>query len=251
MSRAHSQAKLTADLKTSLGSRYFFVHHSVGGNLIEGLGELAAAMDLGAFELVYTPEDELVEDGPMFAHINAGQNTVPKSKVDGFGKHLRELPKLKPDMAFMKLCYVDFHPTIDVVDLFGYYRRAIEELKHELPGTVFGHVTVPLTTYPTEAKWRMFRVIGKEVWEDAANLKRYEFSERLREAFASDPIYDLARAESTYPDGSRESQSLDGKPYFALVPSYTDDGGHLNRVGRQSAAREMLPFLAQAAKRGC
>ena len=33
--------------------------------------------------------------------------------------------------------------------------------------------------------------------------------------------------------------------FFSLEPSYTDDGGHLNEVGRLIVAREMVRFLAR------
>lgn len=35
-----------------------------------------------------------------------------------------------------------------------------------------------------------------------------------------------------------------GKIFYALVPEYTHDGGHLNSIGRKLAARQLLLFLA-------
>jgi lysophospholipase L1-like esterase len=35
-----------------------------------------------------------------------------------------------------------------------------------------------------------------------------------------------------------------GQDVPALVPDYTEDGGHLNTVGRQRVARALVAFLA-------
>ena len=55
---------------------------------------------------------------------------------------------------------------------------------------------------------------------------------------------DLAGVESTHPDGTRESFTSRGKDYFALVPSYSHDGRHLNEPGRRAVAEALLVFLA-------
>jgi hypothetical protein len=51
---------------------------------------------------------------------------------------------------------------------------------------------------------------------------------------------------STYPDGRRESFTMDGASYYSLVPAYTDDGGHLNGVGRTYAAAALIQSIAGA-----
>jgi len=35
--------------------------------------------------------------------------------------------------------------------------------------------------------------------------------------------------------------------YFTLIPEYTDDGGHLNTLGRKIVAEQLLIFLADPA----
>jgi hypothetical protein len=59
-------------------------------------------------------------------------------------------------------------------------------------------------------------------------------------------MFDLAAVMSTYPDGRRESFRLDGNTYDSLVPAYTDDGGHLNAVGRTHAAAGLVRSIANA-----
>jgi lysophospholipase L1-like esterase len=58
-----------------------------------------------------------------------------------------------------------------------------------------------------------------------------------------EPVFDLARIESTRPDGTRETFTQDGKTYYALVPAYTKDGGHLNKLGRKKVAEQLLLLL--------
>ena len=67
-------------------------------------------------------------------------------------------------------------------------------------------------------------------------LKKYEGKE---------PILDIAKIESTFPNGTRCSFTRDGKTYYSMVPEYTYDGGHLNELGRKKVAEQLLILLAQ------
>ena len=67
----------------------------------------------------------------------------------------------------------------------------------------------------------------------------------LREAYeGKEPLFDIAGIESVGPGGERESFDVKGKSFPALVPAYTDDGGHLNALGRKVVAEKLLVFLA-------
>ena len=59
-----------------------------------------------------------------------------------------------------------------------------------------------------------------------------------------EPLFDLAKIESTLTDGMRLSYKKDGKSIFALIPDYTHDGGHLNEYGRKIVAEQLLIYLA-------
>ena len=52
--------------------------------------------------------------------------------------------------------------------------------------------------------------------------------------------------ETTWPDGQRLVVEKEGKGFLAMVPLYTDDGGHLNGTGRLEAAEQLLDVLAGA-----
>jgi hypothetical protein len=237
-----------AELDAALGTRVFFAHQSVGGNLLAGVGTLAreAGRELKATELDQAGQtDSATATG--WLHAFGGQNGAPKTKIDYFVSALQR-KALKPDLAFMKFCYVDFEPSTDVADLFAYYQRALTALKRDRPDVRFAHVTVPLRVRPNDLKSKTKRLIGRDISEDLANVKRAEFNRRLLEAFPSDPIFDLARGESTRADGTRESFEHEGKTYYSLAPGYTEDGGHLNDQGQRVLAAEMIRFVARARK---
>jgi hypothetical protein len=57
-------------------------------------------------------------------------------------------------------------------------------------------------------------------------------------------VFDLAAIESTRPDGGRETFEVEGRQVPALVPAYTDDGGHLNGPAAERVARQLVALLA-------
>jgi hypothetical protein len=59
------------------------------------------------------------------------------------------------------------------------------------------------------------------------------------------PLFDLALIESTYPDGSRALYSRFSLQFYGLVPEYTDDGGHLNNLGRFTVAEQLIHLLSR------
>jgi hypothetical protein len=233
------------DLQAVRKGRIVFSHHSVGRNLLAGLQAVNANVGAGELKVLGLDGAKGAPTAPALIEVSGGRNQDPKSKVDFFRALITE-QQLRPEVAFMKFCYVDFNPSTDVDAVFAYYRETMDALKKQHPEITFAHVTVPLVVRPMDLKERIYRLIGKEVWEDTANAKRYEFNQRLLKEYAQDPIFDLARAESTRPDGSRETFEYNGRTYFSLTPQYTDDDGHLNAAGQAATAPEMVRFLAKA-----
>ncbi len=237
---------LASELALLRSSRVLFSHQSVGHNLLTGLQRLAREHGGVAIPLL-SIDDADRSTAPGIIDLSGGQNGAPASKLVFFADTLHAHPDAKPALAFLKLCFVDFDPNTDVGALFAEYQPTLSALKREHPEITFAHVTTPLTRRPSDLRSRVLRVLGRQVWEDAANVKRCQWNERLLRSFSSDPIFDLARVESTRPDGSRESFSTaTGGTYYSLVPAYTDDGGHLNELGQNVAARELVRFVAAA-----
>ena len=233
------------ELERARAVHLFFAHQSVGQNILNGVAQLSAQRIKTTPLLALHPNEPL----PGWVDLTAGQNGDPEGKIEAFVAAFERHPTFRPDLALLKFCFVDFQPATDVEQLFHHYERALRELEARHPETVFGHVTVPLTVYPTELKWRAFRLLGRGVWEDEANIRRAEFNQRLRSAFSADPIFDLSGAESLGPDGRRSLFEHAGQRYPALEPRYAEDEGHLNALGQQVVGTAFLRFVAQASAR--
>ena len=240
-----TKTPLTADLATVRQGRILFSHMSVGADIIAGIKRLDAENSGGGSLRPVSLQEAVGFGGPALIDISGGQNGEPKTKIDFFASTIRGGVSLKPNLAFMKFCYVDFNPRTDVDELFNYYRSTLDALKREHPEIRFAHVTVPLMEQPTGLKWKLYRLIGREVWEDAANVKRAQFNQRLQESFGSDPVFDIARVEATAPDGRLTTFEQGGRSYLSLYPGYTEDGGHLNAAGQRVAGVAAIRFLAE------
>ena len=65
----------------------------------------------------------------------------------------------------------------------------------------------------------------------------------LKEKYDS-RVFDLAGAESTYPDGAKAEFGKNNSKFAYLIPAYSDDGGHLNKLGKQRVAEELIMLLS-------
>jgi hypothetical protein len=237
-------AELRAQLLRLSQRRIFFGHQSVGMNLIDGVSELAARYaDVG----LRVVEARAGADLPMgtFAHAFMPQNGNPRLKLESFERALSSGIGSAADIAFVKFCYVDFSSGTDAPALFAQYQAKLKALRARYPGTVFVHVTAPLTTVERGAKAALKRLLGRGTGGLLENARREEFNELLRRAYGGkEPVFDLARLESTAADGQRELHDWNGSKVPALLSSYTDDGGHLNPNARARFARELIALLA-------
>ena len=128
----------------------------------------------------------------------------------------------------------------------------MENLQKQYPATTFIHCSVPITSkltgmasFKRNTKNVIKKIIGKPVYENFNNSGRYKLNELLRQKYGTGGrFFDIARFESTLPDGSRSTYSEDGKTYYALVNDYSYDGGHLNEAGRKIVAEQLLLLLA-------
>ena len=239
---------LRRDLQLLQGKRIYFGHQSVGFDIMKGVRELAAA----APELspVFVSADTVaLPAGGWFADSRIGRNNYPGEKCSAFRETVSRLNRDSLDIAIMKFCYADIGPRTDPAEVFEAYARTVDSLKKAFPGTVFVHATIPYTV--RTASWKLLakKVLGREDRSLAGNLQRTRFNALIARKYGGDPLFDIARVESTYPDGRRESFTLGGETAFSLIGDYTYDGGHLNETGRRLAARELLRVLAAAGAR--
>lgn len=221
--------------------KIYFGHQSVGFNIIEGLEQIKK--ENPRIKLTIVKINNAAElSGPMLAHSTLGENTDTHSKMQAFADYLEKGIGTRADIAFFKFCYVDITAYSDVEKVFTEYKNMMEQLRKKYPRIRFIHATVPLTVSKTTIRTMIKKaLLGKE----DNNIKRNRFNEMLWKEYAGkEPLFDIARAEYTYPDGTQRSFTNGGTPYYSLVPDYTDDGGHLNEKGKRAVAQELLLFLA-------
>jgi hypothetical protein len=228
--------------------RIYFGHQSVGENIVAGIQDLMKENPSIKLNIVETTDPGEFKV-PIFAHSKVGKNLYPESKCDAFADFMQKGIGDKTDIALLKFCYVDVMANTDINSVFDYYRNTISRLKGKYPKTIFVHVTVPLTTVETGKKVWIKKILGRPVYGYPDNMKRGQFNAELRKEFGGkEPIFDLAGAESTYPDGTRATFDNGGKTYYRMIPEYTTDGGHLNEKGRRLVAEQLLVLLADLAK---
>ena len=224
-------------------TRIYFGHQSVGGNIVEGLRELAPARSELPLRIVHS-RDRSAGNGLFEFFI--GENGHPDSKTNDFAAALQQIDDGAPAIAVFKYCYLDITPETNVEHLFASHRKALREMRVRHPNLTFIHVTAPLTRVETGPRSLVKSLLGKTAGRDA-NVKRNAFNAMLRREYEGEPIFDLAKVESTRPDGSRSFFRNGPDVVYTLAPDLTDDGGHLNAAGRRVAAEEFVAVIARVA----
>ena len=175
----------------------------------------------------------------------------PDSKIEDFRRIMDSGVGDEVDIAFFKFCYVDVTRDSDPQKIFGGYQSAVEDLKGRYPRTKFLNVTVPIRSAPKGIKRNLKQsvktILGRPgVVED--NIKRQHYNSLLRNAcYQTEPFFDLAFVESVGPDSKRCYTSKGTDKVFIMASEYTDDGGHLNSLGRKKVAEQLLIVLAELA----
>jgi hypothetical protein len=221
--------------------RIVFAHQSVGANILDGIRSAAQARQV---PLVLT-ESRTPLEGPGIQHFKVGHNEQPEGKLTDFRSVLAnsfadDAPH--PDVALLKLCYIDFGQSVDPKNLAQQYISTIDELARAHPETVFVPMTSPLTTVQTGPKAWLKKMLGKEPGGYAANARRQVFNETLRAHYgAGKTLFDIAALESVNGQSHVES---DGKRIETLNPLLTYDDGHLNAEGQQLVGTALISHLA-------
>jgi lysophospholipase L1-like esterase len=225
-------------------ARIYFGHQSVGGNILEGLRELSAARTSGKLKIIRSREGSSRTAG--LVEFTIGENGRPESKTKDFAASLQEIDDNATAIAIFKYCYLDITPETNVELLFASHRKALQEMRARHPNLTFVHVTAPLTRLESGPRFLTKRLLGRPTTRDA-NVKRNRFNAMLREEYAGEPMFDLAKIESTSPNGSRSFFNEGSSVVYTLAPELTDDGGHLNATGRRAAAREFTAVISSVA----
>ncbi len=237
---------VAADLRRISTARVLLGHQSVGRNILAGVADLAAdtGVNVRIVEIETVPPDSL----PGLFHAAIGTNGDPAGKCQMFQRLLDRPERPAYDLAMMKFCYVDLGhgAPLDSTAVLARYSTMVEQLRATRPDIRIVHSTLPLRAASADWKSTIKRLIGRPPVEDVDNAFRNAFNDDLRVKFVSEPIFDLARVESTRPDGSRSVAEVGGRSVQVLAADFTNDGGHLNSAGQRRAAAEFLHTLATA-----
>ena len=220
--------------------RIFFGHQSVGVNILDGLREHLKDDSIKIIESRTTVEG----DAPCLIHCAIGQNKDPISKLRDFVSLMDNEFGDNVEIACFKFCYIDIQQFTNVDQLFHDYHKELTLLEQRFKKTRFLHITTPLRTTESGLRLILMKLIGRKSQEAGNNLKRQMFNDLMKRQYAKNAaLFDLAGIESTHPSGSRCKSNIDGIQVFSLSPEYTDDGGHLNSVGRKIAAKGFLDSI--------
>ena len=235
--------KITSAIENINKEKIIFGHRSVGNNIIQGIGEIIS--ENNAQKLALQKIENIGKlPGKYFLEANIGSNGDPKSKIDDFHKIVDQLAQNEPTIAMMKLCYADIKQNADINDIFKYYTEIIDSLHEKYPNLIIIHFTVPLTSKRTILMSIKDFIKARSNSSMLDNIVRNKYNQFLLSKYPADQIFDLAKIESTYLDGTFEEYSYQGKVYNSLIPEYSDDGGHLNEKGRHIVAEKFISFMA-------
>lgn len=223
--------------------RIFFGHQSVGGNIMDGVTDVLRDNPQMRLALHET-RDLRASASPGFFHALIGRNDFPLEKFDDFVELASSGFDASGGIAMMKLCYVDIHRQTNADSLFREYQVRVQRIRMANPSVTIVHVTAPLTGIENW-KGQLRAMLSGRATERQRNVVRNRYNDLMRTTYGDrEPIFDLARLESTLPDGSRAFFGGD-QPVYMLAPEYTDDGGHLNATARRRIAEQLLIMLAR------
>ena len=213
-----------------------FGHQSVGQNILDGIEELARA-GMATPHVTGLNDPPAEDSGTTLRHFRVGSNGQPLTKIQHFERTVSGDIGRRAQAAMFKFCYVDLREQYLAAPLFDAYAQMIDRLQRRRQNLLIAHVTMPLRAVPGGVISTARRLLGQRHPQLAANAARDAFNARLRARYGpTSPVFDLAAIQSGGPDAAP-----------ALLPRYTEDGGHLNEAGRRVVAREFLDFLERLA----
>jgi len=224
-------------LKMDSTQTYFFGHQSVGGDLIDGVQFIDSQLVVKDIHL----SDSIIQQG-VFYHAKIGQNRNPQLKVAEFCEFVSQNAQ-SLSVAGMKFCYVDITSSTNVDSLFAYYQQKMNELVKMAPNVRLFHVTVPLRSVKDDFQSRVKEWLLNKDYGKKDNLARERFNGLMRDHYAENELFDLAKFEAQLPDGTINSFSSTNGECMALCLEYTEDGGHLNQTGKTIVGARFIQFL--------
>jgi hypothetical protein len=225
------------------GRTVYFAHQSVGAEIVAGVEALTRAYNL-PIHIVQNPEP-ISPTRPAFVHFFAGDRRDYASKNAAILRLLESPTRAPHPLVILKYCHGDIKGPGDGTAMFEAYRDTVDTIQFEHPDVTVVHATIPLTTIAENALKSGTKLFLGLPSEREVAVARHRYNELLRTEFgASEPIFDVARVQSTRPDGSIERFAFGGAFIETLAPQNTSDGYALAPACRTVAAAELLEVLA-------
>jgi hypothetical protein len=106
-------------------------------------------------------------------------------------------------IVMLKLCFEDVAPDTDAQALFAQYQQQMNALRASRPDLTIVHFTMPLTVVENWKAYLVKTVLRRPMERDR-NAVRNRYNELIRQAYeGKEPLFDIARLESTLPSGER------------------------------------------------
>lgn len=235
-------------LRKISGNKYYFGHQSVGYNIMGGIKQWEE--ETGVSLNILESKDLQNTDSSSFVHFSIGKNLDPYSKINEFVLLIDTISKKDSgSIAFFKFCYIDLLDTTDILSVYKYYKDKMLFLKSTYPEVKIVLFTVPVRSIQKGIKAIVKRILFMPVGDVLENKKRHEFNEMIINELGDEfPIFDLAKVETTLPDGSLNTYKFKDKLYPELPDLYAKDPGHLNAYGARVVAYNLISFLANEVK---
>ena len=232
--------------------RWYFIHASVGDNIMRGLRDLHQIESV-RYPLVgctltssFAPPVPTVPGSVYEHHFTSDKMPQFQSLVNSNGWHRPAV-----DVALMKFCYLEGLATALTPgpQLATQYVAMMASLEQRHPDTVFVRVSMPLLIYREEGDPR------RDAYYIASLVSINRFNDSLRADCRVNNrlLYDLADIESHDPAGNQATfRWTDGQTYPVVYASYVYDtnrppganSGHLIAPGRQQVAKGWYALAA-------
>jgi hypothetical protein len=227
------------------GHRLNFAHESVCQNVVDGIRELAETQPGTQGDIIESCAPSTV-NGPGIVRFAPEQKSESVSSNRDFPAVGDSCSVSASAIVAIKYCDVDVTPSRDVPKFFGDDQVLVAEARLSHLPLMIAHAIVPLPSADTLNKATAQQVMGRDVRRDL-DVNRNAYNALVRRAYSgTEPIFELANAESTLPDGARTFFMVDKDTGFTLAEQYTAAGGRPNDHGKWNDAVVMLIALGSA-----
>jgi hypothetical protein len=232
--------------------RWYFIHASVGDNILQGLRDLNRTDAVGYPLVVSTlPENASAPDATVAGTVYEHHFTSDKMPQFRFMVNSNGWHKPAVDVALMKFCYLEGLATslTPGPQLAAQYVAMMAALEQAHPDTVFVYASMPLLIYRAEGDPR-----GDPTYL-ASIVNINQFNDWLRAYCRTNSklLYDLADMESHDPEGHQatfiwtnsQSYPVIHAPYVYNTNNPPGaNSGHLIAPGRQQVAKGWYAMAA-------